>query len=309
MTSSNVSDEHPMPDVANPRPLRIDVTETTVKSILTRTSGYLDGIATHSLQPYRGCTFGNALCGVGCYVQHNRYVTQGRAWGRFLEVRTNAAEVYRSTYAREKHWAQQRESCNGRFVIFCASATDPFVPQEREFRITRSLLEAMQTHPPDELILQTHSHRIVDELDRIRTLTKHCRVRAHVSIESDRERLPGLPPPASSVARRLAACAVLKAAGITTVVTVAPLLPIAAPEGFFATIAEVADAVVIDHFIGGDGTANGSRTRRTLLPQAMAAVDPHSVHEHYRDEMASIARRFLPNHVGTGRDGFAGRWS
>jgi hypothetical protein len=52
------------------------------------------------------------------------------------------------------------------------------------------------------------------------------------------------------------------------VVTVSPLLPIADPERFFARLAGLADAVVIDHFIGGDGTPDGSRTLRTGLPAA-----------------------------------------
>ncbi|MBA3315089.1 MAG: hypothetical protein M3552_03935 [Planctomycetota bacterium] len=299
-----------MQNLARPSPSKsLVVTETAVRAILTRTSGYLDGIATHSLQPYRGCTYGNALCGVGCYVRHNAYVTQGRRWGGFLEARTNAADVYRQTYAREKRWAQRRESCGGRFVTFCASATDPFVPQERTFRITRSLLDVMRSLPPDGLILQTHSHRVTDELERILALAERCEVRVHVSIESDSDRLPGLPPPASSVANRFAACAALKAAGITTVVTVAPLLPIADPERFFSTIGEVADALVLDHFIGGDGTANGSRTLRTELPAAMAAIDPRSITLDYLKEMTAVARRVLPGRVGIGRGGFAGRWS
>jgi len=65
--------------------------EATVRSILTRTTGYLRTVTSHSLQPYRGCSYGNALCGVGCYVRHNGWVTRGEAWGSFLEARTNAA--------------------------------------------------------------------------------------------------------------------------------------------------------------------------------------------------------------------------
>jgi len=66
--------------------------------------------------------------------------------------------------------------------------------------------------------------------------------------------------------------------------------------------------VVIDHFIGGDGTADGGRTRRTTLPQAMAAVDPGSIGLAYRDRMVRIARRHLPGRVGINIDGFAGRY-
>jgi len=279
-----------------------------VRSVLTRASGYLDGIASHSLQPYRGCSYGNSLCGVGCYVRHSGHVTRGRLWGSFLEVRTNAAEGYRAGHERERRWAR-RTSADGRFVVFCASVTDPFVPQEQRYRVTRSVLDAMLERPPDGLIVQTHSHLVVDETERIVELSQRCEVRVHVSIETDRERLPGLPPPASPVGRRFEACAALKGAGVRTVVTVAPLLPIAEPEGFFARIGEVADAVVLDHFVGGDGTATGHRTLRTGLPAAMEAVEPRSVEVGYLDEMAAVARRAMPGRVGVGRDGFAGRFS
>jgi hypothetical protein len=135
-------------------------------------------------------------------------------------------------------------------------------------------------------------------------------LRFHLSIESDLDRLPGLPPPASSVEQRFEAARRLKEAGQRVVITVAPLLPIARAEAFFSRIAEVADAVVIDHFIGGDGTpdASGARTRRTPLPQAMARVEPLSVALDYRDRIVAIARSILPGRVGVGIDGFAGRF-
>jgi hypothetical protein len=85
-------------------------------------------------------------------------------------------------------------------------------------------------------------------------------------------------------------------------------LPIADPQAFFARIAACASAVVIDHFIGGDGSPGGSRTLRTALPAAMAAVEPDSVGFAYRDRMAVIAEQVMPGRVGVGADGFAGRW-
>ena len=118
-----------------------------------------------------------------------------------------------------------------------------------------------------------------------------------------------LPPSASPVEKRIAAAAKLRAAGLWTVVTVSPLLPIDDPNRFFARLADVADAVVIDHYIGGDGTAAGSRTLRTPLPQAMAAVLPRSVALAYRDEITAIARRYFPGRVGININGFAGKWA
>ncbi|HVW01398.1 MAG TPA: radical SAM protein [Planctomycetaceae bacterium] len=283
----------------------VTITETTIENILTRTTGYLRTVSSHSLQPYRGCTFGHALCGVGCYVQHNQHLVQGREWGGFLEIRTNAAASYVAHVEREARWARRE---GRRFSIFCSSATDPFVPQEFRHGITRSILTAMLEQPPDELILQTHSHRASDYGGLLRELADRCDLRVHLSIETDRERIPGLPPHASSVEHRLEACARLRQAGLRVVVTVSPLLPIADPERFFARIAEVADAVVLDHFIQGDGSSLGQRTLRTRLPEAMAALEPVSVELAYRDAMVHIAQRHLPGRVGVNIDGFAGRY-
>lgn len=281
------------------------VTETTIRNILTRTTGYLRGVTSHSLQPYRGCSYGHALCGVGCYVRHNGHVVQGREWGGFLEVRMNAAESYRANFVRESAWGRR---ARGQFSIFLSSATDPFVPQELRYGVTSGLLEAMLSQPPDELVLQTHSALVTREIDRLRELGERCRLRVHVSIETDRDRLPGLPPPASSVDARLQACARLKAAGLWTVVTVAPLLPIEHPDRFFARVAEAANAVVLDHFVGGDGSPDGSRTLRTRLPAAVAEINPAALSIDYLGAMVSVARRHLAC-VGVHCDGFAGRYS
>ena len=283
----------------------MDLSLVTIRNILTRTSGFLREVTSHSLQPYRGCTFGNALCGVGCYVQHNQHLVRGRKWGGFLEVRTNAADSYLANYERERSWAARRGQP---FSIFCSSSTDPFLPQESRYRITGSILEAMLEAPPDELVLQTHTHRVLESLALCRELSRRCRLRVHVSIETDREEIPGLPPHASPVERRLDACAQLREAGLRTVVTVAPLLPIAEPRRFFARIAEVADAVVLDHFIGGDGSEDGSRTFRTALPAQIAELAPEAVRLDYRDAIAEIAREFLPGRVGINIAGFAGRF-
>ena len=101
----------------------------------------------------------------------------------------------------------------------------------------------------------------------------------------------------------------LREAGLRVIVTVSPLLPIQRPEDFFGRLREVADAVVIDHFIGGDGSADGSRTRRTSLPQAMEAAEPSSATLEYREKIVRIARDYFPGKVGVNIDGFAGRFS
>ncbi len=110
------------------------------------------------------------------------------------------------------------------------------------------------------------------------------------------------------MARRFEAAATLSQAGFRVVITVSPLLPIARPEAFFERIASTADAVVIDHFILGDGTPTGGKTTRTALPAAMAAVDPASTSLGYRDRRVVRARAIMPGRVGVSAAGFAGRF-
>ncbi len=284
--------------------MSVSIREVHVKSILTRTTGYLRTVCSHSLQPYRGCTYGNSLCGVGCYVQHNPFLLRGQAWGSFLDARVNAAEVYRQSCQREARWARRNQGC---FSIFCSSSTDPFVPQEQRYQVTRRLLETMQESPPDRLIVQTHSDQVVRELDSLARLNSCCDLRVHVSIETDRESLPGLPPHGCSVDRRFQACQSLKEAGIFTVVTVAPLLPISDPDTFFGQIASVSDAVILDHFIGGDGSRGGQRTNKTLLPSRMAQIEPESVESSYLHAMIDVAKKHSSK-VGVGMEGFSGRY-
>lgn len=276
-----------------------------IKNILTRTTGYLTTVSSHSAQPYRGCTLGRSLCGVGCYVRHNRYVTAGREWGTFLEARENAAESYLANIEKERRWARGHR---GAMSIFLSSSTEPFLPQEDKLGVTRALLEAMRDAPPDELIVQTHSHRIVARIGLLRALAERCRLRVHISIETDREQMPGLPPHACSVESRFDAARSLRDADIFTVVTVSPALPVEDPEAFFARIAASADAVVLDHFIEGDGTPDGRRTLATPLPSAMADIDAESTGLEYRDRLVAVARRHLAGRVGVSIDGFAGRY-
>jgi len=283
----------------------VELREVQIGQVLTRATGYLRDVCSHSLQPYRGCSFGRTLCGVGCYVQHSPWVTGGRPWGGFLEVRSNAAECYRAQAARERRWARARR---GDFTIFLSSATDPFLPHEARFGITASLLAEMRAEPPDVLIVQTHTDAVMHHRDALVALAEGCALRVHLSIESDRDTLPGLPAPAARVAVRIEAASRLREAGLRVVATVAPLLPIEDPEAFFARLAGAFDAVVIDHFIGGDGSRDGARTRRTPLPEAMERVHPGASQLAYRDAMVAVAQRFLPGRVGVGADGFAGRF-
>ncbi|QPJ63654.1 MAG: hypothetical protein G3M70_00245 [Candidatus Nitronauta litoralis] len=220
-------------------------------------------------------------------------------------MKSNAARVYKETCERERRWAHRRDRP---FSVFFSSSTEPWQPAEKKFRITRQLLKALTDNPPEELILQTHSTSILDDKDLIRALSGKTDLRVHISIETDREHIQGLNKQACGVEERIEAVHNLSDAGLFVVVCMAPLLPMEHPERFFRKLARAgAQAVVVDHFIEGDGTATGSRTLKTVLPEKMEALMPASVQLNYRDEIASIARRFLP--TGISAAGFAGNYS
>lgn len=283
----------------------MQVSETQCRSILTRATGYLKTVCSHSLNPYTGCGLGRSACGVACYVRFNQWLTRGREWGGFVEVKINAPEVYLKSFSAERSWAHRRARP---FSIFCSSSTEPWQALEKKYRLTRRLLEAMAEAPPDEIILQTHTTGIREDLPRVQTLAGRCRLRVHVSIESDIERLPGLPPPPAGLEDRIHLLEELTQAGIDAIACMAPLYPVRDPHAFFRRLAKTgARAVILDHFIEGDGTANGSRTLKTPLPDAMAAVAPQSLHLEYRDRLARIAEHYLP--VGISSSGFAGHYA
>ena len=283
----------------------MEITKTYCTSILTRTSGYLREVCSHSLNPYIGCGYGNSSCGEGCYVQFNQWLLRGRKWGDFVDVKINADKVYYKTAQAERRWAVRR---GVPFSIFFSSSTDPWQPIERKFRVTRRVLNAMLEEVPDMLILQTHSSMILEDMECVVALDRLCDLRVHLSIEGDQDSLPGLPPPPCSVNQRINLVKEFALRGVTVVVCMSPLYPMRDPDCFFSRIAESgASAVVIDHFIEGDGTQDGSRTQRTLLPLAIKSFDKKALELSYREKVAAIARNYLP--VGISAPGFAGVYS
>jgi len=283
----------------------MQIKEIKSQSILTRAGGYLSKVATHSLNPYAGCGFGRSSCGTYCYVQFNPWIVKDRTWGKFVDVKINADRIYNQTVKSERNWAHKQ---NKLFSVFLSSSTDPWQPVERKYRITRNILNAMLKEPPDSLILQTHTDRIIDDMSLIRDLDSLCKMRVHISVEGDRERLPGMPPPPCSLDKRLEALALFSKIGLTAIACLSPLYPLKEPEMFFQRLADDGvSAVIIDHFISGDGSNDGKRTFKTILPNAMAVLDEESIQLSYRDKIAGIAGKYL--RVGLSSEGFAGNFS
>ena len=240
------------------------IQDITARSILNPTGGFLSPGFTHTINVYRGCALGNTLCGLFCYAQWNPYHTQGRTWGTFLDAKTGVVEAYQAQYDRLKG-SRRRPPTPLR--IFMSSVTEPYPPQERTTRRTRGLLEAMIDRPPDLLVIQSHTPLMTEDITLLVQLHHRCRLHLHITVETD---IPILPPPfpkqAYSPASRIAALRTLKDAGLSTVATVSPLLPLADSRTFAQTLNDACHRVVLDHYVLGDGSSEGQRTNKTLLP-------------------------------------------
>ena len=108
---------------------------------LTKTGGFLCGF-THTLQPYIGCRFGCAYCYVKG-LQVHRFHQPFLPWGDYVHPRTGIDTHLRSELAR----AQDRGAL-GALAIFMSSATDPYQPAERTWRLARACLDVLIDFPP-----------------------------------------------------------------------------------------------------------------------------------------------------------------
>jgi DNA repair photolyase len=264
------------------------------RSILTRTGGYLAGF-THTANPYRGCAFGRSLCGAFCYAPFAARV-RAEGWGLSLEAKVNAAEAWRADLPRERR--------RGPVRVFLSSVTDPYVPQERRLRVTRGLLEAMVEAPPDRLALQTHTPGPLRDLDLLRAIRGDLSVQ--ITVETDRESIPGLPPHAFPPAERLRALGQVRAAGLRAVGVVAPLLPLRDPLAFARALDRSCDFVIVDHYLVGDGSRNGARTKARGFPAMLQSAGFGAwTRIEALEETAALFRRVLgAERVGVGREGF-----
>ena len=240
--------------------------EVPAKTILNPTSGFLQEGYTHTINLYRGCALGNSLCGTFCYAQHNYFVTKGRAWGSFLDVKMGFVEAYRHDYDGLK---KPRVGAPQPLRIYMSSVTDPYPPQEKVLQHTRSLLAAMIERPPDLLVIQSHTPLVANDLDLLRELRTRCQLQVNITVETDYDSLPGFPRHMYPPQLRLAALGQVRLAGITAVGVVSPLLPLQDVREFATALEQVCDRVILDHYVIGDGSKNGLRTRKSGFPEML----------------------------------------
>ncbi len=281
----------------------MELREIPCKTILNPTGGFLGQGFTHTINLYRGCALGNTLCGLYCYAQWNPYHVRGRTWGRFLDVKAGAVQAYCAQYNRLKCLGEPKP-----IRIFMSSVTEPYPPQERTLRRTRELLQAMVDRPPDLLAIQSHTPLVVEDLALLRQLQQQCDVRVHITVETDKPKLPTpFPNQAYSPRSRIQALHALRTAGLDSVATVSPLLPLDDPRRFAGELERACTRVILDHYLLGDGSKEGQRTKQTALPRLLqeAGYAEWTTLKKFR-EIVDVFRNAFggPERVGVSREGF-----
>jgi len=169
-----------------------------------------------SINPYRGCEFG---C-VYCYARYTHEFLELRDpmdFERRIFVKRRAGEVLQRTLSRTPIGSDQ---------IALGTATDPYQPAERKFRLTRSMLEVFASVGGINLSITTKSALIARDLDLLGEINRRSRLSVNFSLITLNRRLQRiLEPRAPRPSLRLVAIRKLAAAGIPCNVLMMPMIP------------------------------------------------------------------------------------
>jgi len=170
---------------------------------------------TQSINPYRGCEHG---CNY-CYARPTHSylnLSPGLDFETRLTAKTNAAERLRSELGKPGYVCEP---------ITLGANTDAYQPIEREYRITREIIEVLHAcHHP--LTIITKNALVERDLDLLGPMAAKNLVQVFVSINAlDNHLASTLEPRASAPHRRLQAIGNLVAAGVPCGVLVSPIIP------------------------------------------------------------------------------------
>ncbi len=168
-----------------------------------------------SINPYRGCEHG---C-IYCYARPSHAylgLSPGLDFESRLLAKPDAAQLLRKELAKPGYRCAP---------IALGMNTDAYQPIEREYRITRSILEVLaETHHPFSLV--TKSALIERDIDLIAPMAAEGLALVFVTITTlDRPLARRLEPRAAAPERRLETLRRLSEAGIPTGVMTAPVIP------------------------------------------------------------------------------------
>jgi DNA repair photolyase len=235
------------PDAATKLPTlpTLDV-QTDIKYYGTRARTILNrpeatGMDFWSINPYIGCALGCTYC----YARYAHGYALDRAAQANPEHREVAADVAalppwlaferRILVKENAHTVLQKTLRTGSDrhlaliageTITIGTATDPYQPAERRFRITRQVLQVLAEHPGLECRIITKSPLVTRDIDVLKRINRHSSINIHVSlITTDRELARRIEPRAPTPDARLRAVRRLREAGIDVGVNVMPILP------------------------------------------------------------------------------------
>lgn len=231
------------------------IREQPARTILSRTSGFIAGAGfTHSLTPARNCTYGCTYCYVPTMrVQGGLQPEDWRRWGQFTTFKPNAAELIAKQF-------------RGGEVVYCSPLVDPYQPAEAERRLMPEVLDALAARPPRVFTIQTRSPLVVRDLGQLARLSERCQVRVSFSLTTDREEVRRwYEPHCATLEDRLAAIAALRAAGIRTFATLAPILPCDPEALAAAALSATSENILGDPLHVRSVKPNGATTRAEAL--------------------------------------------
>jgi DNA repair photolyase len=169
-----------------------------------------------TLNPYRGCEF-------GCHYCYARYTHE------FMEMWDSQdfeRKIYAKTDAPDCLRAELRQGRDKDLPIALGTATDPYQPAERQFEITRRMLEVFAEFRGLDLSITTKSVLVLRDVDLLESLAARHRFSVHMTVTTHDERLARLlEPKAPAPAQRLEAVRKLAQAGIRVGVNAMPILP------------------------------------------------------------------------------------
>ena len=197
-----------------PPPLKTTVTVQRARTIIARNDSP-DIPFTQSINPYQGCEHG---C-VYCYARPTHAyldLSPGLDFETRLFAKPDAAVLLEAELARPGY------VCD---AIAMGTNTDPYQPIEREWKITRQILELLSScdHP---VSIVTKSALVERDIDILAPMAKKNLARVYISVTTlDRELARKLEPRAAAPQRRMAAIKALSDAGIPVGVMTAPIIP------------------------------------------------------------------------------------
>jgi DNA repair photolyase len=196
-------------------PLRTTVTPETARSIISRNDSP-DIPFDRSINAYRGCEHG---C-IYCYARPSHAylgLSPGLDFESRLFAKPGAADLLRQELAKKGYQPAP---------LALGANTDPYQPIEREWKITRQVLEVLHEcrHP---VSITTKSALIERDLDLLAALAKDDLVQIQISVTTLVKKLAAIMEPrATAPHRRLETIRRLFDAGIPVTVLVAPVIPV-----------------------------------------------------------------------------------